>query len=222
MKATKALSVIFMVYLVFMVFSIQSAFGLFYDFENPNQAKDWKIFAGKGAIKDGKYVIEKTDATDGIAAIGTMDWTDCTVTCKATMLDGSTDNIGLVWRLLDGKTFYVVSIRMDQRVGYCGCDNGTWMNGGSPVNPIAFETAIGKEYKLKLVVKGNTFQFFVDGEDMGKWTEDKFKTGMVGIRVWSASMAIDDFDINGPGIAASVVDPQSKIAVAWGEIKRTI
>jgi hypothetical protein len=45
---------------------------------------------------------------------------------------------------------------------------------------------------------------------------------MIGIRVWDAVMAIDDFDINGPGIAASAVYPQSKIAVAWGEIKQTM
>jgi hypothetical protein len=118
--------------------------------------------------------------------------------------------------------FYVISVRMDQQVGYCGCLNGAWMNGGSPVNPKPFNSEIGKEYKFKLVVKGNSFQFFLDGEDMGKWEENQLKTGMVGVRVWNASMAVDDFDINGPGIAASAVDPQSKIAVAWGDIKRTM
>ena len=217
----KTFFTVFMVCLVSLVFSLQSVYGLFYDFENPNQEKDWKIFAGKGAIKDGKYIIEKTNATDGIAAIGNMDWTDCTVTCKATMLEGSTDNIGLVWRLADGKMFYVISLRLDQSVGYCGCINGAWMNGGSPINPKPFETKIGKEYKLKLIVKGNSSQFFVDGEDMGKWEDNQLKTGMVGIRVWNASMAVDDFDINGPGIQGSAVEPRGKVAVAWGKIKQS-
>ena len=216
----KTLFIVSIVYLVFMVFSIQSAFGLLYNFDNANQEKDWKIFAGKGAIKDGKYIIEKTDAADGVAAIGNMDWTDCTVTCKATMLEGSTDNIGLVWRLTDSKTLYVISLRFDQQIGYCGCINGAWMNGGSPINPIAFNTKIGKEYQLKLVVKGSSFQFYVDGEDMGEWKDDQLNTGMVGIRVYNAIMAVDDFDINGPGIQSSAVEPKGKVAVVWGEIKR--
>lgn len=210
---------IFIVFALFLV-SLQSTYALLYDFENKNQENDWQIFAGKGYIEDGKYIIEKTDATDAIAAIGDITWTDCTVTCKATLLEGSADNIGLVWRLADGKMFYVISVRMDQRVGYCGCINGAWMNGGSPVNPVAFKTEVGVEYDFKLVVKGNSFQFFLDGEDMGVWEDDQLKTGMVGVRVWNAIMAIDDFDINGPGIKASAVDSQNKLTTAWGDIKR--
>ena len=198
---------------------VNSSFALFYDFEKPNQANDWKIFAGKGEIKNGQYIIEKTDATDAIAVIGDMSWTDCVVTCRATILKGSTDNIGLVWRLADGKMFYVISLRLDQRVGYCGCINGAWLNGGSPINPVPFKTEIDREYQLKLIVKGNSFQVFVDGEDMGIWKDDQLKTGMIGIRTWNASMAIDDFDINGPGIPATAVESNGKIAATWGKIK---
>jgi len=208
------------VLLVSLVMFVSPASALLYNFDNPNQEKDWKIFAGQGKIEDGRYILKKTTSTDGIAAIGSMDWTDCTVTCRATMLEGSADNMGLVWRLTDGKLFYVISVRMDQRVGYCACINGAWMNGGSPINPKPFNTEIGKEYELKLVVKGSSFQFFLDGEDMGKWEENQLKSGMVGVRVWEASMAVDDFEINGPGIPATDVSPAGKMAIAWGEIKR--
>lgn len=194
-------------------------YSLFYDFENPAQEKDWQIFAGKGYIKDGKYYIERTNATDAIAAIGDMTWTDCVVTCKATMLDGSTDNMGLVWRLKDGKTFYVISVRMDQRVGYCACIDGAWMNGGAPINPKPFNTKLNKEYHFKLVVTGNKFQFFLDGEDMGTWEESQLKTGLVGIRTWNASMAVDDFDINGPGIQRTAVACKDKLVTEWAWIK---
>lgn len=211
----KRLSIVLTIFLL----SIQSAFGLLYDFENPNQADDWQIFAGKGYIEDGRYIIEKTDATDGIAAIGDMTWTDCTVTCKGMLLEGSADNIGLVWRLTDGQSFYVISLRMDQRVGYCGCIDGAWMNGGAPINPIPFATEVEVDYEFELIVEGNSFQFFLDGEDMGVWEDDQLETGMVGVRVWNATMAVDDFDINGPGIKSSAVDSQGKLAIAWGKIK---
>ena len=78
----------------------------------------------------------------------------------------------------------------------------------------------GKEYELELVVEGNRAQFYIDGEDMGEWEDDQLETGMIGIRVWSAIMAVDDFDANGPGIPATAVDSQGKLAVAWGKVKQ--
>ncbi len=196
-----------------------SAWAIFYDFEDERQADDWQVLDGEGKIEDGRYILNNTTSSSGIAVIGDMTWTDCTITCKATLLEGSADNIGFVWRLAANDLFYVISVRLDQLVGYCGCINGAWMNGGSPINSVPFDTEIGKEYELKLVVKGNHFQFYIDDEDMGEWEDDQFKTGMIGLRVWSAIMAVDDFDINGPGIPATAVDSQGKMATAWGEIK---
>jgi hypothetical protein len=196
------------------------AWGLFYDFNDERQADDWQVLDGEGKIEDGRYIIRNTTSSSGIAAIGDMTWTDCTMKCKATLLQGSADNMGFVWRLAANDLFYVISVRMDQRVGYCGCINGAWMNGGSPINPVPFNTEVEKEYELELIVKGNSFQFFIDGEDMGEWEDDQLETGMLGIRVWSAIMAVDDLDINGPGIPATAVDSQGKLAVAWGEIKQ--
>jgi hypothetical protein len=197
-----------------------SAWPLFYDFEDEKQADDWKIFDGEGMIEDGRYVLRNTDSSSGIAAIGDMTWTDCTIKAKATLLQGSEDNIGFVWRLAQNNLFYVISVRLDQRVGYCGCINGTWMNAGSPINPVAFNTEVEEEYELELVVEGNRAQFYIDGEDMGEWEDDQLQTGMIGIRVWKAIMAVDDLDVSGPGIPSTAVDSQGKLAVAWGEIKQ--
>ncbi len=195
------------------------AWALFYDFEDESQADDWQVLDGEGMIEDGRYIIRNTDSSSGIAAIGDMSWTDCTIKCKATLLQGSQDNMGFVWRLAANNLFYVISVRMDQRIGYCGCINGAWMNGGSPINPVAFSTEVETEYELELIVNGNRAQFFVDGEDMGEWEDNQLETGMIGIRVWSAIMAVDDFDANGPGIPSTAVDSQGKLAAAWGSIK---
>ena len=197
-----------------------STWALFYDFENEKQADDWKIFDGEGKIEDGRYILKNTDSSSGIAAIGEMSWTDCIITTKATLLQGSADNMGFVWRLAQNNLFYVISVRMDQRVGYCGCINGAWMNGGAPINPVPFNTKVDEEYELKLVVEGNHAQFYIDGEDMGEWEDNQLETGMMGIRVWQAIMAVDDFDINGPGIPATAVDSRGKLAVTWGKIKQ--
>jgi len=216
----KKISVLFLVSIVLSTFFICSAWSLFYDFEDAAQADDWKIFDGEGMIEDGRYVLKNTDSSSGIAAIGSMDWTDCTIKCKAMMPEGSADNMGFVWRLAANNLFYVISVRLDQQIGYCGCINGAWMNGGSPINPVPFNSEVDKEYELELIVEGNHFQFYVDGEDMGEWEDDQLEKGMIGIRVWSAIMSIDDFDINGPGIPATAVDSQGKLASAWGGIKQ--
>ncbi|MBD3182677.1 hypothetical protein GF312_10315 [Candidatus Poribacteria bacterium] len=206
---------------VFMIFAgfSKSALALFYDFEDPGQADDWQILDGEGKIEDGRYILRKANTNSGIAVIGDMDWTDCVIKCKAWLLEGSADNIGFVWRCARNDLFYVISIRMDQRIGYCGCINGAWMNGGLPINPVPFETQVETEYELELVVEGNHFQFYVDGEDMGEWEDDQLETGMIGLRVWNAIMAVDDLSIEGPNIPKTTVEPQEKLASTWGMVK---
>jgi len=217
MKKASAGLFVLVIFLLLVTCSTQA---LFYDFEDENQAADWTVLDGEGMIEDGRYILRNTDSSSGIAVIGDMTWTDCVITCKATMLAGSADNIGFVWRLAQNDLFYVISVRLDQRIGYCGCINGSWMNAGSPINPVPFTTEIDEEYELKLVVEGSHFQFYIDDEDMGAWEDDQLETGMIGIRVWSAVMAIDDFDVNGPNIPNTAVNSQGKMAVAWGKIKQ--
>lgn len=205
--------------LVFLGFLTSTAWGLFYDFDSADQADDWSVLDGEGKIEDGRYILKNTTSSSGIAAIGDMSWTDCTIKCKATLLQGSADNMGFVWRLAQNNLFYVISVRMDQRVGYCGCINGAWMNGGSPINPVPFSTEVEREYELELAVAGDRARFYVDGEDMGEWEDTQLETGMIGIRVWLAIMAVDDFDVNGPGIPATAVDSKGKLVATWGNIK---
>jgi hypothetical protein len=204
---------------VFLVLSSSFAWSLLYDFENAKQEKEWKVLDGEGKIDNGRYVLKNTDSSSGIAVIGDMTWTDCTIKCKAMLVKGSQDNIGFVWRTAANNMFYVISVRLDQQIGYCGCINGAWMNGGAPINLQPFSTVVEKDYELKLTVKGNVFQFFIDGKDMGEWKDDQLKTGMIGIRVWGATMSIDNFDISGPGIPASAVESKGKLASTWANIK---
>jgi len=202
-----------------LVFFSGSAWALLYDFEDDGQADDWEVLDGEAKIEDGMYILNNTTSSSGIAVIGDMTWTDCTIKCKAMLMEGSADNIGLVWRTGANNLFYVISIRMDQRTGYCGCVNGVWMNGGSPIIPMPFVTEVDQEYELELIVEGNKFQFFIDGEDMGEWEDDQLETGRIGLRVWSAIMAVDEFEINGPGIPRTAVDSQGKLAATWAGIR---
>lgn len=136
------------------------------------------------------------------------------------MQKGSEDNIGIIWRVKDNKTLYWAGVRLDQTVGFGGCINGAWMNGGQPINPKAFNTEVDEEYELRLVVKGKSFQFYVDGEAMGEWEDDQLEKGMIGFRVYKAILAVEEFDVNGPGIPPSqAVNPQGKIATVWSRIK---
>jgi hypothetical protein len=219
MTEMKRSVILSLVLVVILLFSNGFAWSLLYDFENAKQEKEWKVLDGEGKIDNGRYVIKNTTSSSGIAVIGDMTWTDCTIKCKAMLLKGSQDNMGFVWRTAANNIFYVISVRMDQRVGYCGCINGAWMNGGSPIGPQPFSTQVEKDYELELTVKGNTFKFFLDGKDMGEWKDDQLKTGMIGIRVWSAIMSVDNFEVNGPGIPSSAVDSKGKLVATWAKIK---
>ena len=45
------------------------AWALFYDFEDDNQANDWQVLDGAGTIEDGRYILNNTDSSSGIAVI---------------------------------------------------------------------------------------------------------------------------------------------------------
>lgn len=172
-------------------------------------------------IKNGKYILQNTSCNEGIAAIGTSGWTDYTVTCKCTFLNGSAGNMGIIWRFFDGQ-FYCFGLQINvPTAGYCGFVNDSWLNGGNVIVPIPFNAEINKEYDMRLVVKRDSFQFFLDGKDMGVCENNQLKTGMVGVRTWSAIMALDNFEVNGPGIVGSAVESIGKTTTTWGNIKNS-
>ena len=63
-----------------------------------------------------------------------------------------------------------------------GYANGGW-NDIEKVR--AFQYEPGKVYELKILVCGNQFKVYVDGQQYYEFTDDKFPYGSVGLRSWN-------------------------------------
>ena len=80
-------------------------------------------------------------------------------------------------------------------------------------------------YKIKVVAKGEDFEFYINDELIAEWSDDKLKSGKVGVRTYSSVSHFDNVLITGSGIPASkgepgaAVDSASKLATTWGNIK---
>jgi len=79
-----------------------------------------------------------------------------------------------------------------------------------------------KEHLYKVVVSGNQFEGYYDGELIRKWQDNSstFKTGRVGISICStgAQATFDDFVVTGDDIRP--VQPKSKLTTTWGRLKQ--
>ena len=85
------------------------------------------------------------------------------------------------------------------------------------------ETEADTWYRLKVTVKGDLIQGFIDGELMCEFNDPRYPSGSVGLGVAGVEVMFDDFMVTGPGISNNGSDfsvtSKGKIAAAWGDIK---
>ena len=193
---------------------------LLYDFEDAGQMDDWEVTDGQGEMEGSAFVLQ-ADGGEGKAFVGSTDWTDYTITCKATMVGGN-NNYGVIYRYQDNVNYYMNSIKfVDQQATWAARISGNYLQGQAGMR-LPFASEMNKQYELKIEVEGNQFKFYVDGEMVQEFSNDEFDKGAVGLRVYSSHAVFDDFEVNGPGIPKSggaPVEPKWKLAIAWGNLK---
>jgi hypothetical protein len=73
-------------------------------------------------------------------------------------------------------------------------------------------------FELKIEIKGNKANVFVDGKEATSYTfKDGIPKGRIGLAAIASHGHWDNFAISGPGLA---VAPAGKLPISWGEIKR--
>ena len=78
---------------------------------------------------------------------------------------------------------------------------------------------IGRDYVLKVEVKGKSIKCYVDGKLEIDVEDDAFSKGAIGVGTFNAEGHFDDVTVNGPGIPLAAVSPQEKLPRTWGLIK---
>jgi hypothetical protein len=106
--------------------------------------------------------------------------------------------------------------------GFMDADrNGNWFLAGIVVKNHDLE----QWYTLKLVVKGDKFLGYVDGEPICQLSDNKYKGNFVGLMLGSnINASFDDFMITERVDEQALTDfdvlPADKLAIAWGYVKQ--
>jgi len=199
---------------------------LLFDFEKADQINQWQDLAGKMAIVDGLFCSMNAAGGPLVTMIKDWkdEWTDYTITVKAQGLIGDAD-----W----GVAFRVKDISNHYSWQFC---NGSLMFiayvGGRTETAIQGQAEKLEEWQdYKVVVKGNTFDLYFNGDLIKTVKHDALDTGSVGIFNWingglvvgeHGGVAFDDFEVEGKGIPAtnSAVESKNKLAVTWAGLKK--
>ena len=80
-----------------------------------------------------------------------------------------------------------------------------------------FDFELHKWYRLKIIAKGNRFQYFIDGKEMLDFLDDTYTKGRIYLSSgWGNRVHFDDFEVQ---YDARPVYPRKQLTTTWGAIK---
>ncbi len=206
-------------FLMLFAFSASISYAVLWDFNDDDQEDDWKPISGVCEIdKDGTYKISDP-AGEALVVAGDANWTDYTITCKARLTEpAGFNNIAIAFRATeDGASEYMLMFEG-------GRQQGEWWKkiAGAyteiKVDPL--DVDLKDWFNIRVVIEGNTFEGYYNDEFISSIEDSDLKEGKVGARIYGCTSHIDDFDVNGPGIPLTSVEPFGKLTATWGEIKK--
>jgi len=203
-----------------------------FDFEDAAQAKQWKVANGTWKIQKGVYSETEGAEKAGHVLFGEDDWTDYTVEAKIRI--DKNKWVGLVFRAISEHEYYVLYQEPSPGVTAFFQHHGdVWDKRARPVpnkTPIKIKKGdnieAGEWYHLKIVVEGNDLKWFINDQLQAETKLkrvgelDVYKKGKVGLWAWQSKASFDDFKVYGPDIEGQAVEPQNKLTVTWGKLKK--
>jgi hypothetical protein len=202
-----------------------SSWSILYDFEDKKQLDDWEVKgAAKWSIDKGVLVCE--EQASGIRQQERIEhkkieFIDGTIEFKMQWLNGTWLEGGVFYRLKDDINWYNVHLS-----NCCApvAPSVRWMAMVASAldwRPQGIKLDKNVWYQVKVIVEGERHQVFVDGKQLWDVKHKGFEKGKLAIGTWSAvaeTWQLDELKISGKGIPEAV-EPNGKLAVAWGRIK---
>ena len=156
-----------------------------------NSRTKWTVYDPDGAVEftDGGLKVGNSKNLKIMAGTGEEEWENYAVETKLKGPQNPQRDFGVMFRCTD-----VTEEGADSYFGYyVGIDaiggglNVGYANGGwNDIEKVrAFQYEPGKVYELKILVCGNQFKVYVDGQQYYEFTDDKFPYGSVGLRSWN-------------------------------------
>ena len=191
-----------------------------WDFEEKH--KDWKVANGNWEIAKGVYHVDKGGQAEH-SLVGEEDWDDYTIEAKVRLDEGNW--AGIAFRAQSEMEYYVYYFNVPSNISELWRHkDGAWNARDNISQPPAVggvKIANDEWLDVKIVVDGNTFELYLNGEFQSEDKDDAYKTGQVGVWAWETEASFDDFTVYGDNIEDTLaVEPNNKLATTWGRLKR--
>ena len=195
---------------------------LFDDFEKENDF--WVVNSGEWKIENGVYHQADivTNGSSGVFSYieGSNEWgNDFTIEVKLNIQAGTSREVGVIYKWQDiSNHFHTMIDESDAVVRINNIVAGTWQQNQNINMPFS----LNEWYDLKVIVKEDNYQIFVDGKKIQEYDrEAAVDTGFLGLKTVTTEAFFDDFKVTGPNVPdfGSPVECAGKLAATWGQIK---
>jgi len=172
---------------------------IFFDNFNDGVADGWTKHLGTWNVIDGEYRVSVVGLTeDGLSTVDILSLTDCAIETKLRFTDAVGFKTGIVFRYTDNEHYYTFELSNEydcvqfikytpEKPGY-GVGIATTGEGNYSVHR-------DTSYLLKVIIQGNTFRGFINGEEVLAGADESYVTGKVGLRARRAEVYFDNFTV---------------------------
>jgi len=159
---------------------------------------NWTAHSGSWQGNSGVYHVSVPNIETGISTLNGLNLSDGVIETKIRFSDAVNFKAGIVFRYSDSKHFYTFEI--SHEYNWCGVMIYT------PQSPFfgldlaakpsgTFPVQLYTDYILKVVMQGNSFTCFVNGQQLLSLTDSRYETGLVGLKATRSEASFDYFKI---------------------------
>jgi hypothetical protein len=194
----------------------KSAF--FYDNFDDGVADGWTEQVGSWMVNNGEYCVSVV--TDAISIVDGLSFTDCTIETTFRLTDLVGFRAGIIFRYIDSTHYYGLHISNEyDSIGISKYtpEASAYGDGLISVKGNIFQS--NTDYHLKIVIKGDLFTCYVNGEEIFSINDDSYAYGGVGLRARRADVCFDNFIVDDATIAdVEIPEPISEELLAWWKL----
>ena len=223
------LIVVTLSFLMIIMISLPSFAGTYVENFGDGDLDGWEsIGPALWEIVDG-VVTGRSNVSSGSGIMfGEDEWRNYTIECDSKIVEtlASLPNASLGIRMLYRNISNFNYIWCLPSVGWGTALIWPWLNGNglgtSAQKP--FKQEMDRWYHFKAVANEDNFEFYIDGELMASYTDDRFPTGCIMLQTNACLSNFDNIVIAGDGIPyntnnIAAVSSSGKLATKWGQIR---
>ena len=161
-------------------------------------SSNWTLHLGSWQENSGAYHVSVPNIETGLSTLNGLNSSDGVIETKIRFSDAVNFKAGIAFRYLDSQHFYTFEI--SHEYNWCGVMIYTPQSSFFGVDLVAkpsgtFPVQLYTDYILKVVMQGDSFTCFVNGQQLLSLTDSRYKTGLVGLKATRSEASFDYFKV---------------------------